>query len=242
MLKTAAVLLGGGKSTRMDGFIDDKILLLILDKPVFAYSIEAFIKSEVVDTLVIVYKDLAQKEIIQKWLIDNELRYLNVLWAQGGKKRQNSVLAGLRALSSEIRHVFIHDMARPLIRVDTLEKIYQVLLSNDATTLAHRVVDTIKQILPESPQKLNDLDRTTLWAMETPQAFKYSLLLKAYEAVEKQDLEVTDDVGAISLLDCPIKMIENEHPNPKITVKSDIDYIEFLLTSVSDKKKDYVTL
>lgn len=229
MPNTAAILLGGGKSTRMAGFVDDKIVFILFYKPVFAYSIEAFIKSKIIDTLVIVYKDLNQKEIIQNWLIDNDLHSLNILWTQGGERRQDSVLAGLQVLPNDTSHVLIHDMARPLIKAKTLKKIHRALQSNEAVTLAHRMTDTIKQVPPHSTQKLIDLDRKTLWAMETPQAFKYPLLLKAYEKVEKENLEITDDIGAFSLLEYPIKIIENSHPNLKITVKNDIDYIEFLL-------------
>lgn len=236
-MSNAAILLGAGKSTRMGELIDDKILLSILDKPVFAYSIEAFVKSKIVDTLVIIYKNIAQKNIIQQWLIDHGFHSFNILWAQGGKMRQDSVLSGLRTLSKKTHLVFIHDMARPLIQAEIIETIHRSLLSNKAATLARRVIDTIKQVFPEHPQKLNDLDRKTLWSTETPQAFDFSLLLKAYEFIEKQDLEVTDDAGAMNSLGHPIKIIENLHPNPKITIKSDIDYVEFLLT-----QKNYATI
>lgn len=229
-MPNAAILLGGGAGSRMeDG--ENKILTLIFDKPVFAYSIEAFIKSKIIDTLVIVYKDSAQKDIINKWVTDNVSDSSKILWTQGGKERQDSVLAGLRVLSDETKYVFIHDMARPLIQADMIQKIAQVLLSHEGAALAHRVVDTIKQVLPEFPGKLNDLDRKTLWAMETPQAFKCSIVLEAYETVERGALKVTDDVGAVSLLGIPVAIVENSFPNPKITVKSDIDYVKFLLTN-----------
>lgn len=228
-MSNAAILLGGGKSERM-GNGENKILTLVFGKPIFAYSIEAFIKSEIFDLMVIVYKDSDQKNLIQKWMLDNVSDSLKILWVKGGKERQDSVLAGLRVLSNETNYVFIHDMARPLIQADMIRKVNKVLLLNESATLAHHVVDTIKQVLPESPRTLKDLDRKTLWSMETPQAFKRSIVLEAYEAVAKSGLEVTDDVGAVSLLGYPVEVVENRLPNPKITVKSDIDYIKFLLT------------
>lgn len=230
-MSNAAILLGAGESSRMEGLVEDKIVTMILEKPVFAYSIEAFIKSSVIDSLVIVYKNVTQKAIIEKWIAIHMPNVLKVLlWAKGGAKRQDSVLSGLKMLSKSTKNVFIHDLARPLIQSDTIESLYEFLLTNKAAALAHRIVDTIKQVSPQIPQKLNTLDRTHLWGMETPQAFPYWMALEAYQEVAKQNLEVTDDAAAVSLLGHSIEILENKLPNPKITIKTDIDYITFLLS------------
>lgn len=238
-MSNTAILLAGGSSSRMQNYVEDKILMIIQDKPLFAYSIEAFIESAAVDSLLIVYKDTQQKSFIEQWILNNIdiPNSLELCWAQGGLRRQDSVLAGLKALTHKTEYVFIHDLARPLIQAESIRKIYQTLLVEDAAVLAHPVADTIKQIIPESSNMLKDLNRDTLWAMETPQAFKYSLAYKAYEEVDKRNLQITDDAAALSLIGHPISIVENDLPNPKITLQSDVDYLEFLLA-----KKHYAAI
>lgn len=216
----------------MQGHVEDKLLMMIEGRPLFAYSLEAFIESEVVDNLVVVYRDLAQRAVIEGWFrdnCDNIISPLSVLWVQGGERRQDSVVAGLRGISEETDYVFIHDLARPLIQAESIRKMYQTLLIEKAVVLAHAVVDTIKQVGMGSLGVFKDLDRDTLWSMETPQAFAYPLVCRAHEEVARLNLKITDDAAAVSLIGHPIAIVENDRPNPKITLKSDIDYLEFLL-------------
>ena len=65
--------------------------------------------------------------------------------------------------------------------------------------------------------------------METPQVFSRKLLCRAYEAVAKRKLAITDDAAAVELLKHPIALLENPHPNPKLTTPADLAYLEFLL-------------
>ena len=100
-----------------------------------------------------------------------------------------------------------------------------------ASVLASKVVDTIKRV-PASKKtenvKLDDLDRSRLWAMQTPQVFKASEILSAYKFVKKNNLKITDDVAAYTAFGKKVSIVENIYPNPKITVPQDIAYIEFL--------------
>lgn len=230
-MSNAAILLGAGNSTRMGNTIEDKIVTSILNKPVFAYSIEAFINTKLIETVVIVYKDSNQKKIIEKWVFDNCcVSNLKILWCQGGIKRQDSVLFGLKILPTNIKNVFIHDMARPLVQSSIIKKLYSMLLSKDSATLAHKIVDTVKQIIPGNAQKLNSIDRTTLWAMETPQAFSYPIVLESLTKINSLGIEITDDISAVDKCGYSVEIVENTTPNPKITFKSDLDYVKFLLT------------
>lgn len=230
-MSTTAILLAGGKGTRMPSHIEDKILMTIHDVPVFAYSIKAFIESEIIDNLIVVYRDSHQKTVIEQWIYNNISNSLPISWTQGGQRRQDSVFAGLKSLTHKTEYVFIHDLARPLIQSSSIRHIYQTLLNENSAVLAHAVPDTIKQILPTSPKMLKDLDRATLWAMQTPQAFKYSMIYQAYQEVENRNFHVTDDAAALSLIGLPITIVENHLPNPKITVQNDVYYLEFLLTN-----------
>ena len=77
---------------------------------------------------------------------------------------------------------------------------------------------------------MSTLDRSRLWAMETPQVFSRELITRAYARVAAKQFRVTDDVQAVELLGQPIALFENPHPNPKLTTPADFAYLEFLLS------------
>ena len=94
--------------------------------------------------------------------------------------------------------------------------------------LAHRVTDSIKEHRADG--HLKSLDRDKLWAMETPQVFKYPLIKDAYAKVIKEGQTITDDLSAIEYLKIQVSLISNGRPNPKITTPDDLALIEYLLT------------
>jgi 2-C-methyl-D-erythritol 4-phosphate cytidylyltransferase len=136
-------------------------------------------------------------------------------------------MAALEALPGDIGHVFIHDCARPLIRPDQLISLHKVVRREGAVVLAHRVTDTVRE--RRSDGRLRTLDRSRLWAMETPQVFSRELICRGYSAVRRRRLVVTDDASAVELLGHPVALLENPHSNLKLTTPKDLDYLEFLL-------------
>ncbi len=149
------------------------------------------------------------------------------LLVRGGRDRQDSVAAALAALPSDIAYVFIHDCARPLIRPEQLVALHKIVRRKQAVVLAHRVTDSIKK--ERRNGRLRNVDRSRLWAMETPQVFARDLIERAYEKVAKRGLTVTDDAAAVELLGHPVALLENTHPNPKLTHPGDLAFLEFLL-------------
>jgi 2-C-methyl-D-erythritol 4-phosphate cytidylyltransferase len=95
---------------------------------------------------------------------------------QGGRERQDSVMAALDNLPADIAHVFIHDCARPLVRPEQLVALHKIVRRESAVVLAHRVTDTIKK--HRANARLKTLDRDRLWAMETPQVFSRELIVQ----------------------------------------------------------------
>ncbi len=146
----------------------------------------------------------------------------------GGRERQDSVAAALAALPADIEHVFIHDCARPLVRPEQLVALHKIVRREHAVVLAHRVTDTIKEHRDDA--RLRTLDRSRLWAMETPQVFSRELVVRAYARVAAKGLAITDDAQAVELLGHPIALLENTSPNPKLTTPADLPYLEFLLS------------
>jgi 2-C-methyl-D-erythritol 4-phosphate cytidylyltransferase len=221
MSRTAAILLAAGSGNRMQGAVADKVLAPLAGLPVFARSVAAFLESNVADFYVIVVRDQAQSIALSAYAPTP------AQFVIGGKERQDSVQNALAVLPADIAYVFIHDCARPLIRAEQLVGLLKIVRKEDAVVLAHRVTDTIK--LHSDDAHLKTLDRSRLWAMETPQVFARALIVEAYAKVAKKELRVTDDAAAVELLKHPVALFENTHPNPKLTTPSDLAYAEFLL-------------
>jgi 2-C-methyl-D-erythritol 4-phosphate cytidylyltransferase len=234
MSRTAVILLAAGSGKRMQGAVADKVLAAVGGRPVFAYSATAFMESAVADLFVIVYRDRHQMLELAA------LAPTPSLLVCGGRERQDSVRAALAALPPDIAYVFIHDCARPLVRPEQLVALHKIVRKEGAVVLAHRVTDTIKALRPEdpaSPKKrrvsptcnLRTVDRSRLWAMETPQVFDRALIDRGYAAAVRRGAAVTDDAATMELIGHPVALLENAGPNPKLTTPADFRYVDFLL-------------
>jgi 2-C-methyl-D-erythritol 4-phosphate cytidylyltransferase len=221
MPRTAVILLAAGSGRRMAGVVADKVLAPLAGRPVFAHAAGAFAASGVADLYVVVYRDAAQMRRLSAWAPTP------ALLVPGGAERSESVMNALAALPTDIERVFIHDCARPLIRPEQLTALQKRADRAPALVLAHRVTDTIKELRGRG--KLRTLERSRLWAMETPQVFSRRLIARAYGRVAERGLGVTDDAAAVELLGHAIALEENPHPNPKLTTPGDFAYVEFLL-------------
>lgn len=222
MSRSASILLAAGSGRRMQGVIGDKVLAPLAGRPVFAHSAAAFIASGIADYYVVVYRDQRQMMELSAYAPTPSIL------VRGGSERQDSVMQALAVLPGDIAHVFIHDCARPMVRPEQLVALHKIVRREHAVVLAHRLTDTIKEHRGEG--HLRTLDRSRLWAMETPQVFDRDLIVRAYSRVAARHLHVSDDAAAVELLGHPIALLENPHPNPKLTTPADFDFIEFLLS------------
>lgn len=222
MSRTAVILLAAGSGSRMGSAVTDKVLAPLAGRPVFAYSAAAFMESAIADLYVVVYRDQRQMTALAAHAPTP------AVLVRGGRERQDSVMNALSVLPDDIAHVFIHDCARPLVRREQLVALHKIVRREHAVVLAHRVTDTIKEHRGEG--RLRTLERSHLWAMETPQVFARELITRAYARVAARGLRITDDAQAVEQLAHPIALLENLHPNPKLTTPGDLLYLEFLLT------------
>ncbi len=216
----------------MQDSVSDKTLALLDGLPVVCHSIRAFVSSKCVTGFTIVYRDLEQKTALEAAIASIDLDGMPCNWVQGGNRRQDSVYAALLQQPENCSYVFIHDSARPLVSRDSIATLYSTVLRDQAATLAHPVTDTIKRIpavtdIIQSP--LEDLERSRLWAIETPQVFEHELILKAYKHVNETGLHITDETAAISAIGMGTTLVANTDPNIKITHPKDLDYAAWLL-------------
>jgi 2-C-methyl-D-erythritol 4-phosphate cytidylyltransferase len=184
-----------------------------------------------ITSYLVVYSDNEQRYHLQHRI--DQITNKTVHWVEGGEQRQDSVFNALEATPADSDFVMIHDCARPLIGREALRDVYEVMVKDQSAVLAHRVVDTIKQVDNESGKLrqafLKNLDRRHLWAMETPQAFSRKLILETYRRLKEKGLQVNDDTAAI--IDCgySVSIVENHTANPKITHPEDLAVAELLL-------------
>jgi len=219
--RTAAILLAAGSGRRMRGAVPDKILAPLAGRPVFAHSVAAFVASGVADFYVVVYRDARQSIELARHAPTP------AVFVRGGRARQDSVANALAALPDDIGTVFIHDCARPLIRPEQLAALARAVRRQRAVVLAHRVIDTIRQV-PAGRGRAVTLDRDRLWSMETPQVFDRALIDRAYARARRLGRQLTDDAQAVEQLGLPVAFLENPHPNPKLTAPGDLAAIEAL--------------
>lgn len=230
-MPATAILLAAGSGNRMQGSVEDKILAPLNGEPVFIHSIRAFLEAQIVDQFTIVYRDDAQRVTLSEALNHLDLQHANITWTTGGKERQDSVYNALEQQGVDCDYVFIHDCARPLVSTSALQALDKAVRTDNAAVLAHPVIDTIKRTPADGGTRqveLEDLDRKRIWAMETPQAFNYTQIFKAYRNVRAKGLAITDDTAAAATIGFNTTIVPNDRPNPKITTPADLQYAEWL--------------
>ena len=149
-------------------------------------------------------------------------------WINGGNTRQESVRNGVNNLPNNAMKVLIHDGARCLIKPELIDKCFTELEENDAVILAVKVTDTIKvvnenQIIQETP------NRNSLWAAQTPQGFLVTQLRNAHQKAKDNSWNVTDDASLFERLKWPVKIIEGNATNIKITSPIDLKIASLFL-------------
>ena len=155
-----------------------------------------------------------------------------ITWINGGNTRQESVSNGVNNLPNNAMKVLIHDGARCLIKPEFIDKCFTELEENDAVILAVKVTDTIKvvnenRIIKETP------DRNFLWAAQTPLGFSVTQLKKAHQKAKENSWNVTDDASLFERLQWPVKIIEGNSTNIKITSPIDLKIASLFLGNSS---------
>jgi len=222
---TSAIIVAAGRGTRMGPNID-KLFLEVSGAPVVAHTWERFDDVESIDEIVLVIRDGMQKdfeELAATLELQKPYRF-----ATGGKERQDSVWNGLQAIAPSAELVAIQDAARPCTPLDLIEATIEAARESGAAVAAQHVSDTIKQS-DDGQFIARHLDRSRLWAVQTPQTFRVEVIRKALRAVHEKGLLVTDDTAACELIGQPVRLVESAKPNPKVTVPADLHCIELLL-------------
>lgn len=215
-----AIIAAAGESRRMGGI--DKVFAPLGGKPALSYVLDAFEKCEAVNQVVVVVSKVNLEKC--RRLVAGKRYSKPIEVCAGGKRRQDSVAAGLARLD-KCDWVVIHDGARPLVTKALIEDGLEAARETGAAVAAVPVTDTIKiadddRIVRQTPPRQN------LWAVQTPQVFRLSLISGVYQ---KAKGEVTDDASLVEALGNRVKLYMGAYDNIKITNPDDLLIAEVLL-------------
>ena len=228
----SAIIVAAGSSRRM-GF--DKLFAKLDGKPVLWHSLKAFSDCPEVDEILIVTKDEGMDEVAALVAAEKLKKVTKVI--SGGAERHISVWNGLQAVSARgSEYVAIHDGARPLTTPALIKACLDLAQIHGAACCASQIPDTVKRASVEH-MVTESVERTGLWAMQTPQVFSSGLILQAYAALMAKHEMVTDEVSAVQKLGKKIALLKNDDWNFKITFPHDLELAEHVLELRAKKRR-----
>ncbi len=213
MLKYSVIIPAAGQGSRMNlGY--NKMLYNIDGKTILTHTIERFLKFSAFGEIILVINQLEEKEIRASLPEDQRIKI-----AYGGGERQDSVNAGLQQVTGD--YVFVHDGARMFISDELIERMLKaVATKKEAYVCAVKVKDSIRKV--KNNQIVEVLNRDELYAMQTPQICRRTILEIIHKQAKQENLLHTDEVGLLNHYGYPVQIIEGEYSNKKITTIEDL--------------------
>lgn len=226
---TSVVIVAAGRGTRMKHSSNlSKQYIDILGKTVVLRTLEKFVKSEVVDEIVIVVME-AEEAYFRENVLSKIETQKPIKLIHGGSERFESSYNGIVATSESSDIVLIHDGVRPFVKLEEIESVVETVKNFDAAVLAVKSKDTIKlavnNIIEETP------NRDNVYMIQTPQGFKRKLLIDSYDHMRnsKDGFMPTDDASVVEKHGTKVHIVEGSYENIKITTASDIYFAEAIL-------------
>lgn len=214
--KIGAVIVGAGSSRRLGR---DKVFISLAGKPMLAWSIDTCQNSKLIDQVAVVLNE-AKLDLGRK--LANERGWSKVVeFCAGGLRRQDSVRQGLNELE-DCDWVIIHDCARPFLTEDLIRDGLEAAQATGAAVAAVPIKDTVK--LGDNDMLVSKtLNREELWAVQTPQLFRFDIIAAAHEQIKD---DVTDDAAMVERLGYKVRLYMGSYDNIKITTPEDLALAE----------------
>lgn len=219
MTEVSAVIVAAGEGRR---FGAPKQFALLGGKTVLEWCLRAFQAHERITGIVLVLDDEERSKPILN-------RYTKIsAVTRGGQERQDSVYAGfLRLNAAAAPLVLVHDGARPLVEPALIDRVIDAALETGAAVPVLPIEETVKRI--EGHRVVETVDRTKLFRVQTPQGFRYDVLKTALEKARQDGFYGTDEAALVERTGRPVKAVQGEAKNLKITTPEDIRVAETLL-------------
>jgi len=226
MSKVTAIIPAAGMGKRMGKSVAKQFLPLG-DMPMLAHTLLAFQRTTEVDEVIpILSQDDMEgclKDVIELFHI-TKVRTLVV----GGKERQDSVANGLHKLAKDTTIVLVHDAVRPFVTAEMIRESIDYAKKGECVTVGVPLKDTVKEVNAKSIV-VQTLERSRLWAIQTPQTFPVKILKQAYAAAQKQNRYGTDDATLVERAGNKVRVIMGSYENIKITTPEDLLLAEEIL-------------
>lgn len=219
----AAVVVAAGSATRMEGI--DKVLTPLADVPVLVRTLRVFQNCDDIDEIVVVTREdllVEVSRLCREFALEKVSKVV-----VGGKERIYSVQAGLAEVRQDAELIAIHDGARPLLPPDVLEEVLRKAAQTGAAAPAVPITDTVKRA--EDGLAVETVDRSTLFAVQTPQVFQADLIRAAVQKALEDGEVLTDDCAAVERLGMKVALTRGSRENLKLTTPFDLIVGEAIL-------------
>jgi 2-C-methyl-D-erythritol 4-phosphate cytidylyltransferase len=226
-MKLGLIITAGGTGKRIGGVIP-KQFHTISGKPIILQTIENILKALKFDAIVVTYP-LEFLKLITELLESGN--YPDIDLVEGGEERFHSVWNALQTHQiQQTDIVFIHDAVRPFVSKNLMIRIYENVLKYNAVAPGVKIKDTVKEIDNDS-FIIHTIDREKLVAIQTPQAYKTTLLTEAYKKALQDGKTFTDEAGILEYYGERVKLVEGDEKNIKITTPDDLILASYLATA-----------
>lgn len=220
-MKTQAIIPAAGLGRRLKS-VRPKPLVMLNGKPLTVHTLMAFEETTLIDGIILVVHEdhFLEFEDIVKQFYFKKVEKIVI----GGATRLESVANGLKMLHEDTDVVVIHDGARPLIKPQIIREAVMLCRRHEAVVAAVPVKPTLKRVDTTELFVKETLNRDEIWEIQTPQAFKKEILLKAY--AQKTEDVPTDDAALVERLGVRIKVLRGDYRNIKVTTNEDLTIAE----------------
>jgi len=227
-MEIAAIIPAAGLGKRIGDV--KKPYLELAGKPMLVHTLIVFQNCPLINKIIVVAAAGDENKCLQDIVIPYKFDKVYKV-VVGGDTRQESVFNGLRSLPSDTHIVLIHDCARPFVKEEMIKNTVDAAILWGAATVAIPVKDTIKEADGDN-FVVKTIDRQKLWSIQTPQAFKYDLILKAHLYALENNIKVTDDASLIEeFRSHRVKLVMGTEENMKITTPGDLDIARAMLNT-----------
>ncbi|MGF2614123.1 2-C-methyl-D-erythritol 4-phosphate cytidylyltransferase [Rossellomorea vietnamensis] len=222
-MKYQVIIPAAGQGKRMKAG-RNKLLLELEGRPILIHTLEIFERdTDCEEILLAVHAD--DKESFEKLTAKHRITKVRKM-VLGGKERQHSVYNALKSAENNLM-VLVHDGARPFVTGEVIKELVKKAGEMGASIAAAPVKDTIKKAAEGIVQET--IERSSLWQVQTPQAFCHSLLMGAHQRAEEDSFTGTDDASLVERLGEKVGIVESDYDNIKITTPEDLYFAEAIL-------------
>ncbi|PTL35730.1 2-C-methyl-D-erythritol 4-phosphate cytidylyltransferase [Candidatus Methylomirabilis limnetica] len=224
-MHVTAIIPAAGAGVRFGGAVKKQFIALD-GLPILSHTLRALAASKALSAIIVVVppgEELRGRKALELARIDLETEVV-----PGGQARQDSVYIGLQRAKAETDLVLIHDGVRPFVSREVVLATIEAAKEWGAAIAAVPVIDTIKRVDTDG-FVVETLQREQLWAVQTPQVFRYALLMRAHRAIREGGIVATDDAALVERIGGMVKVVRGSYENLKITSEEDLPLADLIL-------------